>query len=183
MKQIIKLFLKEIIPIIVGILVALYINNWNEERKNEKYINQISSSINNELKETNEDILKKLPFQKSLIDTLNYYLTNNKISLLEIVLKNKGIKVPTIKINSWKAVSNSKIELLRYDIMTTLADIEEKKDNMNMKLDKLVTFFYANPNTTEKNKKIIMKILIADIINTEIGIQDLISNYQQINAD
>ena len=43
-----------------------------------------------------------------------------------------------------------RIELLKYDKMTTLADIEEKKDVMNMKLDKLVTFLYANPNTIEK---------------------------------
>ena len=46
-----------------------------------------------------------------------------------------------------------RIELLKYDKMTILADIEENKDIMNMKLDKLVTFLYANPNTTKKIKK------------------------------
>jgi hypothetical protein len=28
-----KYFTKEIIPVIIGILIALFINNWNEERK------------------------------------------------------------------------------------------------------------------------------------------------------
>jgi hypothetical protein len=45
MKKYIKAFFKEIVPIIIGILVALYINNWNENKKDEKYINQILSSI------------------------------------------------------------------------------------------------------------------------------------------
>ncbi len=183
LKQIIKLFLKEIIPIIVGILVALYINNWNEERKNENYINQISLSINKELKETNEEIIKKLSSQKSLIDTLDYYLANNTISLIDIILKNNGIKAPRIKVNSWKAVSTSKIELLEYDKMTTLADIEEQKAHMNMKLDKLLTFLYANSNETGKSKKILMKIMIADVINSEIGIKSLIIHYQHLNSD
>ena len=44
MKQI-KQIIREIIPVIIGILIALVINNWNEDRKNENYLNQIFSSI------------------------------------------------------------------------------------------------------------------------------------------
>jgi len=37
MKKINQLF-KEIIPVIIGVLIALVINNWNEERKDKKYL-------------------------------------------------------------------------------------------------------------------------------------------------
>lgn len=178
MKHLIKLILKEIIPIVAGILIALYINNWNEERKNEKYINQIYSSISKELKDTNEEITAKIPNQKSTIDTLDFYMANNKITLFDIVLKNNGFHTPTIKINSWKAISNSKIELLQYKKMTILADIEDQKNNLNQKLDKLLSFLYPSLNETEKNKKFVMKIMIKDIINTEIKILNLINSYQ-----
>ena len=183
MKQTIKHFLKEIIPIIVGILVALYINNWNEERKNEEYMKQISSSIRNELKEANKEITEKIPNQKSLIDTLNYYMSDNKISLFDIIVKNNGIRTPIIKMNAWKAISNSKIELLKYDKMTVLADIESEKGIMNQKLDKLLTLVYANLNETEKNKKFVLKVMLKDIISTENGIQELITHYKQIDAE
>ena len=73
MDQNIKKFLKDMIPVLTGVLLALWINNWNENRKNTNYINQISSSISKELKETNEDIIKELSFQKRLIDSLNFY--------------------------------------------------------------------------------------------------------------
>lgn len=68
MNKYINPFLKEIIPIIVGILIALNINNWNENRKEKEYISQISSSIKKELAETHKDIDEILSSQKSFID-------------------------------------------------------------------------------------------------------------------
>jgi len=107
MKKIIKILFKEIVPIIIGILIALYINNWNEDRKDKNYINRISISINKELTESNNDITKKLVQQKTLVDSLNFYLKDDTISLYKIIRKAKGIYIPSIKIHSWKAISNS----------------------------------------------------------------------------
>ena len=110
MKNNFKAFVKEIVPVIVGILLALWINNWNETRKDKNYLKQITSASNKELKDSEEDIKANLLLQKAYIDTIDTYLQDEKISLIDITLKNKGIYVPTIKINSWKAISNSKIE-------------------------------------------------------------------------
>ena len=110
MKNNFKAFVKEIVPVIVGILIALWINNWNETRKDKNYLKQITSASNKELKDSEEDIKANLLLQKAYIDTIDAYLQDEKISLIDITLKNKGIYVPTIKINSWKAISNSKIE-------------------------------------------------------------------------
>ena len=57
MKQIIK----DIIPVIIGILIALLINNWNEDRKEKKYLNQIFASINKELEESRIDLKENIP--------------------------------------------------------------------------------------------------------------------------
>lgn len=68
MKKNIKTFIKELVTIIAGILIALGINNWNENRKDKNYINQISALINQELAETNIDVTEKIEIQKSFID-------------------------------------------------------------------------------------------------------------------
>lgn len=101
----------------------MWFNNWNENRKDKKYIKQIYSSIKKELTETNKDITDNLAIQKSLVDTLNFYKKDEKTSILDIVKKVNGIKIPTIKINSWKAISNSKIELMEYYEVSTLSNI------------------------------------------------------------
>ena len=171
MKKYINPFIKEILPIIAGILIALYINNWNETRKEENYINHISTSINDELTETNSDIIDIILAQKSFIDTIDFYSKDNEISLLEIAIKAEGIKIPTIKINSWKAISNSKIELMEYEKVSILSEIEENKDILKMKAEKLVSFIYTNTKETETDKKLLMKIMMLDIISTEMSIQ------------
>jgi len=172
MNNYLKVFIKEIIPIVLGILIAMYINNWNEERKDKKYINQISSSINQELIETNKEIKRIMPLQKAFIDTLRIYSKDNKVTLIDIVFKNHGIKTPAIKINSWKAISNSRIELMEYNKISTLANIEEKKDFLKISIGKLVDFMFSNATETGINEKKLMAILFQDVINAEVSIQE-----------
>ena len=172
MKKIIKSFLKEIVPIILGILIALYINNWNENTKEEKYINQILSSINKELKETNEDIKKELSFQKTLIDTLNFYKNHDEISIFDVMMKADGIHMPSIKISSWQAISRSKIELMEYDRISALATIEEQKELLISKTEHLMNFLYPNIKETGIDNKEFIILMMRDIIVTERGIQE-----------
>jgi len=167
MKKNIEAFIKEIIPVTVGILIALWINNWNENRKDENYINNISSSINKELTETKEDIINNLSTQKSLVDTLEFYKKDDKVSILDIIMKVDGIKIPTIKINSWEAISNSKIELMKYDDISTLANIQEQKEVLTVKSQNMMNFVYPNIKETGSDKKELLKLMILDIISTE----------------
>lgn len=171
MKKYTTVFIKEIVPIIIGILIAMYISNWNEYRKDKKYINKIYSSIKKELRATHKEIKYNIPLQKSMIDTLNFYLNDNKMSLLNTTIKAGGFKFPLIKMNSWKAISNSRIELLDYNKISDLANIEEQKDILKVKLDNLSSFLFPNVYETGKEKKQIIKIMMLDIISTEKTIQ------------
>ena len=177
MKKLIKIFVKEIVPIIVGILIAMYINNWNDNRKDKKYIDQISLSINNELIAANKEIKDKIPLQKAMIDTLDSYLNDDKISLYSIIIKGNGLHFPSIKMNSWKAISYSRIELLDYDKISDLADIEEQKDILKTKKNKLIDLVYPNLYKTEKENKQIMKIMMMDILHTEKTMQEQIEHH------
>lgn len=105
-------FIKEIIPVIAGILIALFIDNWNSERKDKAYLNQVFSTINNELEESKEDIKSIIPQQNSLIDSLEFYSGNKSVTVLNIVKESKGIYIPQIKMNAWKSVANTKIDLI-----------------------------------------------------------------------
>ena len=175
MKKTIRTLFKEIVPIIIGILVALWINNWNENRKDRNYINQISSSIDKELTETAESIINKRTTQESLIDTLDYYKTDKDVSLFDIMMKVNGIQMPSIKINSWKAISSTKIELMEYSKVSTLADIEEQKDLLKVKSQNLMNFIYPNTQETGTEKKEQLKLRLLDIISTETTIENQIN--------
>lgn len=166
MKQIGKL-IREVIPVIIGILIALVINNWNEDRKDKKYLNQIFSSIEKELEESNTDIKRILPKQKAMLDSLEVYLNDESMSLIDIVLLADGIQKPDININSWRAIANSKIELIEYEKLSALANIEARKDNLNTRVDKTLDFIFINIQATDRGKKELLKMMIIDAINTE----------------
>lgn len=180
MRRNLKDFIKEIIPIVVGILIALWINNWNENRKDKNYIDKISISINKELLETNEDIIKTKILQKSMLDTIDYYLKDSEISILNIVTKSNGLYVPGIKINTLKTLSNSKIELMEYEKISGLANVEQQKNILEAKTERCSDFLYANPKEKTEEKKEFMKLLLLDIIGSETVLQksigDIIKN-------
>lgn len=166
MKEISKL-IKEIIPVIIGILIALFINNWNEDRKDKKYLDQIFSSIEKELEESSIDIGRVLPKQLASVDTIDAYMDNEKVTLYGIIMKSNGIHMPTIKTNSWNAIANSKIELIEYEKLSALSDIEERKENLTQRIEKQMEYIFQNFEKADRNKKIIVRMMMTDIINAE----------------
>ncbi|OYD46017.1 hypothetical protein CHU00_07620 [Sphingobacterium cellulitidis] len=171
-------FLKEIIPVIAGILIALFIDNWNTDRKDKNYINQVLLTINSELKDSKEDIKTIIPQHESLIDSLGLYSNNNNISIMDVVNKSNGINIPQIKTNAWKSVSSSKIDLIDYDKITLLSNIEDEKATLNKKSDFLMNFLYSNLHAVDKNSKLTLELILKDILQTEKTMQKRIEQFE-----
>ena len=169
--------IREIIPVIIGILIALVINNWNENRKDSIYLNQIYDSIEKELKESNSNIKETIPKQQVLLDNIDMYLKDETVSLIDIVKKtNDGVSFATIKNNSWKSIANSKIELISFEKLSALTDIDEGKESLNLKNEKILDFMYNNLKETSQDKKEVLKLLITDIKWTEENLQSKIED-------
>ncbi|PID67494.1 MAG: hypothetical protein CR968_06425 [Flavobacteriia bacterium] len=179
MKKNIVFLIKEIIPITLGILIALFINNWNERQKDKKYIAKIMISINEEMAETSQSIAKNIPNEKKLIDTLDAYLLDDKMSLLEVVVKGDGLHMPSIKTNAWKSISNSKIELLDYNLISALASIEEGKALLQFQAQNIANYLYQNAEDTGKFKKMTLKLMMWDVIRNVTDLDEEIQNLKK----
>jgi len=165
MKELGKI-IREIISVIIGILVALAVNNWNEDRKDKKYLNQIYVSIDNELEESRIEIKESIPKQQVLIDSIGKYLNDETISIFDIIEKADGINVPIVKNNSWKAIANSKIELIEFEKLSALSEIDQSKESIELKTQKLIDFVFENLKTTNQEKKEILILLSQEILST-----------------
>lgn len=173
-----KQLLKDIIPVILGILIALLINNWNDERKEQKYLNQIFISINNELKESIESLEDNIPKQERLVDSLKADLNNESVELFEIIKKAGGIWSPRIKNNSWKAIANSRIELIEFEKLSALSELETSKNNQDYKLRKIMDFTFDNIKSTDREKKEVLMMMVSEMVSSgkylQSEIEDLI---------
>lgn len=152
-------------------MIALFINNWNDERKEKEYLNQIFYAINKELEESLIDIERVIPKQMASADSIQKYLTNEEVSLYDVITRANGVHAPTIKTNAWKAIANSKIELITYDKLSALADIEERKENLRWRLEKQMDFMFQNMEKTDKAKKEMLIMTILDMVGAEKELQ------------
>lgn len=174
-------FIKEIIPVVSGILIALFIDNWNSERKDKIYVSQIFSTISNELKQSKEDIVDIIPKQEALIDSLDLHAENNNVSIQDVVMRSEGIFMPQIKLNAWKSIANTKIDLIDYKKIQSLSYIEEQKGILSIKTDYLMNFLYNNIHETDKKKKTTLKMILLDVVQTEKTTKRTIELFEQIN--
>ncbi|MEL4454826.1 DUF6090 family protein [Lutimonas vermicola] len=55
----------EIVLVVIGILIALQINTWNEERKNKKWEQQFLNDLRNELQNDRQQLTEVVEFQKT----------------------------------------------------------------------------------------------------------------------
>ncbi|MFK7984128.1 MAG: DUF6090 family protein [Saprospiraceae bacterium] len=162
---------REIIPVIIGILIALVINNWNEDRKDKKYLNQIFSSIKSELTESSIDIKESIPRQQVLMDSIEIYVDDKTVSIIDIIEKTEGVSFANVKNNSWKAIANSRIELIEFEKLSALSDIDDGEASLALKQEKILDFIYDNLKNTKQEKKEVFKLLIQDIIWTKESLQ------------
>ncbi len=172
--KIIKKFVGEMLPVIMGVLLALLINNWNENRKDDKYVRSMLKSAKEELAESRDYLQSILPKQRALQDTVNQYLNNQDISIYDILLKAGGMQPPIVRDNAWKAIAKTKIELLEYEEISMWSSLSEGKEIMDSKWDKLFDFIYENLTESETDKKRVFQILLQDLSNsTESAIADI----------
>ena len=61
--------------VVIGILIALQVNNWNEERKLEKVSDQSLQSLEEEIKEARSNLEKIISFNERISELSNHFLS------------------------------------------------------------------------------------------------------------
>ena len=148
----------EIVLVVIGILIALSINNWNESRKNEEKLLIFFSEIQKELSVNINKTTKLIDFYKQ------------KDSLISLVLQNK------VNEHDYQNNLNLGALLFNYNLIQFRDNGYLKlKDNSNIIppkyqpiLNKLSTVFEVNKVTTET----IQNQLIAFLVNYRNSLSD-----------
>ena len=91
MLKYLKHVLKEMVPVILGILIALFINNWKENRTNEQYVTKALATIETEVKENLSSVSEILPGHYALLEQLVAELENDTLTIAEIITDAGGV--------------------------------------------------------------------------------------------
>ncbi len=120
-----KYAIGEILLVVIGILIALQINNWNENRKERNQEQELLTQLQSEFQSNLEQLDQKIGIRKDmitaslkLIDYVDYPETRNADSILKYI----GLTViaPTFDPIVNDAISSGRIQLIQN------ADLKEK---------------------------------------------------------
>ncbi len=148
-----KYAIGEIILVVIGILIALSINNWNEDRKIENSKQVLIASLIEDFEYTSVDINNdELPYLKSLLDNIKKFqeLTKSKSQLVSV----DSLRVLAIaysRVNYFnpnlttynEAVSSGKIGLLKNkELMNQFSRLMQYQKVYNRAEDQSISSYY-----------------------------------------
>ena len=116
----------EIVLVVIGILIALQINNWNESRKSKLNETAILISLTGELKETLRELKRDLKVQNEYKrSTENVYsYIKNKPKLVDSMYKDfysmVGLESTFPKTSVYKSLTSGNIEIIQSDTLREL---------------------------------------------------------------
>ncbi len=157
----------EIVLVVIGILIALQINNWNENRKNriteaDYYCRILDDFERNEklIDETSEQISNKIKLAKELLLDLNN-IPNDRSDILDkfVLALRQDVFVPS-NIAFEEITSSGQLKLL--------TDLELKN-----RLIQHSTFLNNILNLPQENRNVIINGMSDFELKTEFGFQDL----------
>lgn len=164
------------IPVILGILLALFINDWKQGVDDEKFLGTVMDSINKEFKENQQDLTSSIRRHEILLDTISEYIDDDAVSVGQLIGMVSGVSGVNVKNTAWKAIVGSRIELVNYRKISLLTDIDQETDMMSIKLEKLLDQVFPRIGSTDYIDKEVFRIMISDLLNAE---QELLELYLQ----
>lgn len=171
----------ELIPVIIGILIALLINDYREKLKAEKQVKVLLTNLVGEFSERREEISEIIKNrQQPFLDTLEQYIDDTETPVVEIFMKVGGFGFPDVYTVSWEtALSSQDISSLDFKLIALLSKISSSQADLDSRVDKFYSYIYspnAVLNNTEPFKKEQLRILVSDYIGSE---QTLIERYDE----
>lgn len=137
---------REMIPVIAGILIALFINNWQQSYRDEKLLESTLQSLSEEFDKNTENIQSYLPRQTHFLDTLRLYHDDTTLSILDIATKTSGMGSPEIYATNWQlSVNNNSMRLLNFQTINLLSQIESKYQELRDQDRFLYPILYGPP--------------------------------------
>lgn len=167
-------FLQEVSIVVIGVLIAVSIGNYKENADNKRYIEKTLLAIKSEIELSQTEIDTVLSRHIALYETLQNELENNNQTLGELVASKGGFQIASVKNVSLRFFIANKAELLDFQLISQLLDIELRSELLSDKIKLLADFAYEHVNHRDNEIKIKFAYLLANVIDGE---QTLLESY------
>lgn len=167
-------FLREVSIVVIGVLIAVSIGNYKENEDNEQYVEKTLLAIENEIEISQIELDTVLKRHIRLYEILENEIGNDEQGLGELVSSSGGFQVASIKNVSLRFFVSNKAELLEFQLISQLLEIEAMTEMLSDKIKLMSDFVYEHVNEGNNEVKIKFAYLLANVIDGE---QTLLESY------
>ncbi len=172
----VKIYLKELTIVTMGVLVALIISNFKENSQARKYHSASINAIKNEVIANNANLKNVFEKQTRLQDTIEKYSTE-PISLKELILKANGLQGATMSNTGLEFYSRNEMNSIDFELMSNLIRMNILSELIGMKMDKLMDFVYPNIMVDTEESKMLLSIYLGNVMESEEQLIQLFEEY------
>jgi len=174
-------YIREISIVVIGVLIAVSIGNYKEKIDNENYLSKTLEAIQNEIITSQSDVDTVLSRHIELYEKLETEFSENQMTLGEFIANSGGFQVAYVKNISLRFFISNKAELLEYEIIAQLSEIEQATKILSDKIDRLGSFAYDHVNENDKDVMLKFAYLLSDVIDSEQSLLDAYSEFLEQN--
>ena len=136
----------DMIPVIAGILIALFINNVQQNYRDKKILESTLQSLSSEFAENAAEINEKLPLYQRWIDTLQQYKESEHHSIYDMIPKVGTINTANIFTTNWQASLNTNsLRFLNFQTVQLLSEIDAQHQEVRRQEDMLYPIVFGPP--------------------------------------
>jgi len=167
----------DMVPVLAGVLIALVINSWKENQSDKQFLDQVLGAIHKEVESSKADIKDVLPQHEALSDTIEVYLEDDSLSILELVQMTNGFSLSVIENAAWNALLNSNMQLVEYETFARLNAINEYKKSHEIHIHRLADYVMAKAMDTTADSKTVLYMHLRNVISSENQILELLDKH------
>ena len=108
-----KKLLLDIIPVVFGVLIALFISSWKQSLDDQKFLNKMLATIAQEMETNTAGVSEVLTNHYAFIDSINANMDKD-VSIARMLETN--LQKANIKNTGWHSFINAKLELVDFEV-------------------------------------------------------------------
>jgi hypothetical protein len=171
----------ELLTIIAGILIALFVNNWQVRNHDMAMLKSTLNSLSQEFEENIENINRIQPRLERFRDTLEFYKSNTGLSIYELTTRAPGLGTAELHTTNWQTtLSSGSIRLLDFETVTLLSKIDSKHQELKNETAQLISIIYSPALYRKDEEGYHYRKVLGDWIGSYLGNeQELIVLYDE----
>lgn len=165
-------FLQETAIVVIGVLIAFSINRFSENLANERYLEKTFQAIEQEVRLNQAQMDSILKRHLQFYEEVENRRDSSQLSLGEFLIDLGGVQGASQKNISLRFFIAHKADLLDYDLLIQLIEIEESQKLLERKTTQLVDYAVENINDRSSECKLQFSYLLANVIDSEMALSE-----------